>query len=211
MNKNVNKAQADATSVLKAQNISFAYDGARSIFMGTTIEVRSDERVALIAASGVGKTTLARILAGYAQPTAGKVLLDGKPLARKGICPIQMIGQHPELALDPNLRLYSSLKEAGEIDPELIRNLEIHEDWLTRYPHELSGGELQRFCVARALAVCPKFLIADEISTMLDALTQAKIWHYLLAEIKRRGIGLIFMSHSPALAEHIATRKVKLD
>ena len=86
----------------------------------------------------------------------------------------------------------------------------IEPEWLTRYPRELSGGELQRFCVARALCADTRFLIADEISTMLDAITQAQIWRYLLSEVDRRGIGLVVVTHNPALAGRICTRVVDL-
>ena len=72
----------------------------------------------------------------------------------------------------------------------------------------LSGGELQRFCIVRALAASPRYLIADEISTMLDALTQAQIWRALLAEVETRGLGLVLTTHSAALAARIATRVV---
>ena len=81
---------------------------------------------------------------------------------------------------------------------------------MDRFPHELSGGELQRFCIARALAAEPRFVIADEMSTMLDALTQAQIWRFLMDEVERRGVGLVFVSHSPALTERIATDIVEL-
>ena len=81
---------------------------------------------------------------------------------------------------------------------------------MDRFPHELSGGELQRFCIARALAAEPRFVIADEMSTMLDALTQAQIWRFLMDEVERREVGLVFVSHSPALTERIATDIVEL-
>ena len=74
----------------------------------------------------------------------------------------------------------------------------------------LSGGELQRFCIARALGASPRYLIADEISTMLDAVTQAQIWSFLLEECERQNMGLVFVSHSPALTKKIATRVVDL-
>ena len=76
--------------------------------------------------------------------------------------------------------------------------------------HELSGGEMQRFCIARALGAHPSYLIADEVSTMLDAVTQAQIWRALVAEAEARAMGLIFVSHSPALAFRLATRVVEL-
>ena len=79
-----------------------------------------------------------------------------------------------------------------------------------RLPNELSGGELQRFCIARALGAHPSYLIADEVSTMLDAVTQAQIWRALVAEAEARAMGLIFVSHSPALASRLATRVVEL-
>lgn len=197
-------------STLEAVNVSFAYNGTGPILDGLSLKVESHERVALVAPSGTGKTTLARILAGYETPTSGKVRLNGSPLPRKGICPVQMVWQHPEVAVDPRMRLRSTLEEAGETKPEIIAGLGIREEWMSRYPHELSGGELQRFCIARALTAQPKFLIADEISTMLDALTQAQIWHFLLAELERKSIGLIFVSHDPALTERIATRTIAL-
>lgn len=197
-------------SVLEARDVSFAYGKAEPVLAGVSLRVECGERVALSAPSGTGKTTLARLLAGYLVPDEGAVLLDGAPLAERGVCPVQMIWQHPEAAVDPRMRLGRTLAEAGPIDPALVEGLGIREAWMRRYPHELSGGELQRFCIARALAADPAFLVADEMSTMLDALTQAQIWRFLLAEVDRRGIGLVFVSHSPALTERIATRVFKL-
>ena len=197
-------------STLVARDLSFAYGKGKPVFADFSLEVTSAERVALSAPSGFGKTTLARMLAGYLVPDTGSILLDGRALPSKGVCPVQMIWQHPETAVDPRMRLSQTLAEAGCVDASLVAGLGIREEWMSRFPHELSGGELQRFCIARALAANPKFLIADEISTMLDALTQAHIWHFLLAEIEQRGIGLVFVSHVPALTERIATRVVEL-
>jgi peptide/nickel transport system ATP-binding protein len=121
-----------------------------------------------------------------------------------------MIWQHPEQAVDPRMRMRKTLAEAGEVSPELLECLGIRSEWLTRYPHELSGGELQRFCIARALTTNPRFLIADEISTMLDAVTQAQIWHFLIDETELHGIGLVLVSHSPALTKRVATRTFAL-
>lgn len=138
---------------------------------------------------------------GYLAPRAGEVLVDGEPLPKRGPCPVQLIGQHPELTLDPRMRMAASLAECGASEEELDRLREllgIRGAWLSRYPHELSGGELQRFCIARALGAHPSYLIADEVSTMLDAVTQAQIWRALVAEAEARAMGLIFVSHSPA-------------
>ena len=81
---------------------------------------------------------------------------------------------------------------------------------MNRFPTELSGGELQRFCIARALGKRTRFLLADEISTMLDLITQSQIWHFLMEETQRRGIGMIVVSHSPELVEKVCTRVVEL-
>ncbi len=198
--------------MLEARNITAAYDG-RIVFRALTLAVEAGERVQIAAPSGAGKTTLCRILAGYLAPQTGEVLIDGAPLPRRGRCPVQLIGQHPERAVDPRMRMAAALAET-KADPSEIERLRcvlgIQDRWLTRYPHELSGGELQRFCIARALAASPRYLIADEISTMLDAVTQAHIWRALLAEVEARDMGLVFVSHSPALAKRIATRTVAL-
>ena len=86
----------------------------------------------------------------------------------------------------------------------------IERAWLDRYPRELSGGELQRFCVARALMSGADYLICDEISTMLDVITQAQIWNAVLAEAERRNMGLIAVTHNRNLARRIAERTLDL-
>lgn len=196
--------------VLEAKDISFAYPGQPAVLQNIDLQVKSDERLAIHAPSGRGKTTLCKLLAGYLPPDQGTILLDGKPLPPKGKSPIQLIGQHPENAIDPRIRLRSTLEEAGDIDAQLLEQLGIRKEWLSRYPHELSGGELQRFCIARALMVKPTFIIADEISTMLDAITQVQIWELLLSATKKTETGMILVTHSPALSKRIATRTVTL-
>lgn len=201
--------------MLEARDISFGYGRGPLLYKGFSLAVAPGERVQLAAPSGAGKTTLGRLLAGYEIPQAGRILADGVPLPRRGLCPVQLIGQHPELTLDPRMRMGQSLLEAG-VAPgtgegdRLMEALGIRTAWLARYPHELSGGELQRFCIARALGAAPRYLVADEISTMLDAVTQAQLWQVLLAEVQSRNLGLVFMSHSPALAARVATRVVDL-
>lgn len=197
--------------MLEARGITYAYPGAKvPLYRNFDFAVGSDERVAISAPSGFGKTTLCRLLAGYERPQNGEILVDGEPLPKRGVCPVQLILQHPETAVDPRMRMRDTLAEAGEAPQSLLDDLGIQKRWLARYPHELSGGELQRFCIARALAANPRYLAADEISTMLDAVTQAQIWRFLVAEVERRGIGLVFVSHSPALSKRIATRTVEL-
>ena len=196
--------------MLEANNISFGYPGKPAIYQGVSLGIEPGERVALTAPSGFGKTTLCQILAGYLKPTAGQVLVDGNPLPKRGVRPVQMIWQHPEKVLDPRMRMRDSLLEAGTPDPQVIEGLGIKDVWMNRYPHELSGGEMQRFCIARALTANPRYLIADEISTMLDALTQAQLWHFLLEESQRRNLGMVIVTHSPSLLDHIATRTIDL-
>ena len=195
---------------LEAKNLTFAYeDKEGNVFSNVSFSVESHERVAILGPSGFGKTTLCKNLAGYLTPKSGEVLLDGIPLPRKGYCPVQMIWQHPERAVNPRLRLRDTLADGQEVEERIIRELGIEEDWMNRYPQELSGGELQRFCIARALGKKTKFLIADEISTMLDLITQSQIWNFLLKEVKEREIGLIIVSHSEPLLKRVAERRIK--
>ena len=88
------------------------------------------------------------------------------------------------------------LREGGQINPEILEKLGIRKAWMDRFPSELSGGELQRFCIARALGEGTKILLADEITTMLDMVTQSIIWHVLVEETGKRGIGMLIVSHS---------------
>jgi peptide/nickel transport system ATP-binding protein len=87
----------------------------------------------------------------------------------------------------------------------------IEKAWLERYPRELSGGEIQRFCIARALGPKARFIIADEISTMLDVITQAQIWNALLDMVSKRNLGLLVITHNPYLAEKLGARIVPFD
>ena len=195
---------------LEAMNISFQYDnGNRKILNNVSISLESGERVGLTAPSGFGKTTFCKILAGYEKPDHGTVVLDGKNISScAGYNPVQMIWQHPERAVNPKLRLGDTLADGKDVDERIIRELGIEKDWKKRYPQELSGGELQRFCIARALGKDTKFLIADEISTMLDLITQSQIWNFLLKEVKEREIGLLVVSHSEPLLSRIADRRI---
>ena len=175
-----------------------------------SITVEKGERLALIAPSGRGKSTLAMILAGYLKPSSGQVLADGRPLPAKGVCPVQMIFQHPEKAVNPRWRLRRVLEESGRADRIIPDLLGIEPAWADRFPGELSGGELQRFCVARALMSGADYLICDEISTMLDVITQARIWEVVLKEADRRNMGVIIITHNRHLALKTADRITEL-
>ena len=197
---------------LEAKDLSFRYHkGNRQILNHVTMSLESDDRLGLAAPSGFGKTTFCKILAGYEQPDEGQVLLDGKPLSEyKGYCPVQLIWQHPQEAVNPRRKMKTVLEEGGVLDKRLIQGLGIEKEWLERYPGELSGGELQRFCIARALGEKTRFLLADEITAMLDLITQSQIWNFLLEEVRSREIGLLVVSHSEPLLERICTGRIQL-
>lgn len=198
--------------MLEVQDITFSYQkNGNQILEHVNLSVGPEERLGILAPSGYGKTTLLKIISGYISPDAGRILVDGEPLPQKGYCPVQMIFQHPEQAVNPRLRMREVLKEGDGISKELIEGLGIEEDWKNRFPQELSGGELHRFCIARALGKGTKYLLCDEITTMLDFITQGQIWNFLIEETKRRGIGMVIVSHSQPLLDHVCTRQIRLN
>lgn len=203
----------ESVSLLEARDITFQYNkDSRMILKDFSLAAGSHERVGLVAPSGFGKTTFCKILAGYESPDAGVVLLDERPVSSyKGYCPIQMIWQHPEQSVNPRLRMREVLAEGDEVEPRIIEGLGIEADWLNRYPAEISGGEMQRFCIARALGKRTRFLLADEISTMLDLITQSQIWHFLIEEVQKRKIGLLTVSHNDELLKQVCTRIYNLE
>lgn len=196
---------------LSAENISFRYtDKSPWILKDINLQIETGERVGIVGPSGYGKSTLAKILAGYNRANAGQVLLDGKPLQTKGFCPVQMIYQHPELAVNPRWKMEKILKECWNPDEKILDRFGIEKDWLTRWPRELSGGELQRFCIVRLLSPETKFLICDEITTMLDVISQAQIWNVLLKMAEERNYGMLIVTHNMDLAKRVCTRIVDL-
>lgn len=197
---------------LEAKNIYFQYVSSKNwVLEDVSLEVNSGEVVGLVGTSGRGKSTLGKILAGQTYPQRGDVLLDGKNLPAKTFSPVQLIYQHPELSVNPKWKMLKTLLEAGEYDEDLRRDMGIRDEFLNRWPNELSGGELQRICVMRALKPQTKFIIADEISTMLDVLTQSQIWDIILDYAKQHNIGILAITHNQYLAEAICSRIVHLD
>ena len=180
---------------LEVNNVSFRYDRKGPwVLENCSLSVEKGERLGLFAPSGYGKTTLALLMAGYLQPTSGEVLLDGQPLPAKGFCPVQLIYQHPEKAINPRWRLKRVLEESGKLREDVLASFGIESEWL------------QRFCVARALMSGADFLLCDEISTMLDVITQAQIWNKILQEAGERNMGLITVTHNLELAKRICTK-----
>lgn len=196
---------------LKAKDISFKYKNSNTyVLKNVDFEINSGEIVGLVAPSGFGKTTLAKILAGYENSYTGTVKIEGINKKNK-YNPVQLIFQHPEKAVNPKWKMHQILTESFNPPKELLDYIGIKNEWVNRYPNELSGGELQRFCVIRALSKDTKFLIADEMTTMLDAITQAQIWNVVLDYIKKNNIGLIVISHEKSLIQRICDRVVNLE
>ncbi len=191
---------------LKAENLGFGYEKDKWIFRNKDFEIRSGEVVGISGYSGCGKTTFGKVLCGYHKAVEGSVNLDSKQIDFKKYNPVQMIFQHPEKSVNPRWKMRRILQEAYVPSSDILDMLGIETDWLERWPIELSGGELQRFCVARALSYETKFIVADEMTTMLDGITQVKIWKSLLAISKDRNIGLVVISHEKALLNRLCDR-----
>lgn len=195
---------------LKANKIGFRYENGPWLFRDFNLSIDSGEVVGISGPSGRGKTTLCRMLAGYESPLEGEVTLNGAPLPKKGYHPVQMVLQHPEKAVNARWRMHRILNEGYHPDEEMLDLLGIKQEWLTRWPHELSGGELQRFCVARALGPDTRFLIADEMTTMLDAITQAQIWQAVTEIAQKRKMGVIVVTHESKLMQRLCHRVTEI-
>ena len=190
------------------------------------IEIGKGETLALVGESGSGKSTLGRMLLLLIKPTSGKVFFDGLNLTemkgrelRKIRQRMQLIPQHPEDALDPRWKIYDSIaeplricklahkkEEEKELIYKLLEIVELREEHLNRYPHELSGGELQRVVIARAIALNPKFIVCDEPTSMLDVSVQASIINLLLDLQRKFGLAYLFITHDLELANAVADR-----
>lgn len=201
---------------LCAKNLRFGY-GKEIIVDGWSIEIEPGEVVGLVGPSGAGKSTFAKLLAGYLQPQSGEITVDSKPLDLTGRTQVQLIIQNPESAVDPRWTAKAIIAEgAGKagfdgVDPTLLKRFGVRDAWMTRTPNELSGGELQRLTIIRALAGNTRYLIADELSTMLDANAQAQVWTALLEETRKRSIGVLTISHNGPLLDRLCDRQITLE
>ena len=182
------------------------------------------EILGLMGPSGSGKSTVAKLLAGLAEADEGEIFLDGKKIScrkreqRKEIYrKMQMVFQSPAASFDPRRTLGDgigeSLRNAGisgktldERVKELLRSCGLSEEFVRRYPHEVSGGQCQRAAIARALAVNPKILICDEATSALDVMAQRQILELLASLRETRGVSILFICHNPAVVEAFCDR-----
>jgi len=197
--------------MLEAKDLSYRYGEDSPVLCNVSLRVADGERLALLGPSGRGKSTLALLLAGYLPLQKGAITLDGASLPKDCYNPVQLIYQHPEKAMDPRWKVGDTLREAWDVPEELLTAIGAEPNWLTRWPHELSGGQLQRLSILRALSPKTRVLIADEITASLDPITQAQIWSVILREIEKNRTMLIAITHNEALAQRICTRMVHIE
>jgi peptide/nickel transport system ATP-binding protein len=172
--------------------------------------------VGLVGESGSGKSTLARAAVGLVAPAAGRIVLDGQPVPRRGRRPLQMVFQDPYASLDPRMTAGESIAEAiprGGDGPRVSRRDEaarltglvgLPPGTVDKFPAELSGGQRQRIALARALAGRPDVIIADEITSALDVSTQGAVLN-LVRDLQRElSLSMLFISHNLAVVRYVA-------
>lgn len=206
--------------MLRCSNLSYSYDGKKSVIQRADFHIQKGEIVGLIGKSGGGKSTLCHMILGLLTPCAGEITLNGKSLfewkaQRKIHETVQLVMQNAETAFDPNKTMAYSLSElrffrANPIlDEEVeqgLRYLELSSSLLERHPDELSGGQLQRFSILRALLMKPKLLILDEMTSMLDPLVQARIITMLQRLREIYDLTYLMVSHDIALLKQCCDR-----
>ena len=146
---------------------------------------------------------------------ADRPLKEGRSHRTGRACPVQLVSQHPEEAFDPALSLSASLAEAGDVDgpraEHLMRIFSVEGEWLSRRPHEVSGGQLMRVALVRALMASPRVLICDESTASLDLLSQEEIWRAVVGCQESEGFGLIVVSHDSSMVKRLATEEAWLE
>lgn len=187
---------------------------------GVSFEIKEGKTLGLVGESGCGKTTVGRTILRLIEPTEGKIFFDGEDITslngsklKKLGREMQIIFQNPESSLNPRMKIYDSIAEPLRIHKicnkneekerifELIETVNLNEELLFRYPHELSGGQIQRVAIARILSLNPKFIVADEPTSMLDVSVQAQILNLLKDLQKKYAISYLFISHDLEVVE----------
>jgi oligopeptide transport system ATP-binding protein len=225
-----------AETFLELQNVKTHFPVERGIIFrrtigtvkavdGVSLSLRQGEIVGLVGESGCGKSTLGRTILQLIPPTEGSVVLAGKNLAtlgktelRKARSDFQMIFQDPYASLNPRMTVFDTLAEAIQAHRrisrtelpsrvnELMQRVGLSPRFLRKYPHEFSGGQRQRIAIARALAVEPKLIVADEPVSALDVSIQAQIINLLAKLSREMQLTLIFISHDLSVVKHISDR-----
>ncbi|ANZ14982.1 ABC transporter ATP-binding protein [Streptomyces noursei] len=211
--------------MLELRDITAGYDRGAPVVRGASLTLAPGEAVGLLGPSGCGKSTLARVAALLHRPDAGTVVLDGTPARgwrhrapREQRTAFGVLFQQPRLSADPRLRLADAIAEplraTGRKDeiPTRLRELAplvgLGDDLLARRPHEVSDGQLQRACLARALVLRPRWLICDEMTAMLDASTTAALVAVVESYRRESGAGVLAVGHDRTLLERWCDRTV---
>jgi len=190
---------------------------------GVDLEVKRGQTVALVGESGCGKTTLGRTILRLIEPTSGEIYFEGVNLLKLGKgetrrirMNMQLVQQDPQSALDPRMTVKASVgeplvvhgiakgRELRERVLSLLQKVGLGEDHLNRFPQEFSGGQRQRICIARALALNPKFIVLDEPTASLDVSVQAQILNLLEELQKDLELTYLFISHNLSVVRYIS-------
>jgi oligopeptide/dipeptide ABC transporter ATP-binding protein len=194
---------------------------------GVDLTVRRRETVGVVGESGCGKTTLGRCILRLIEPTAGQVLFEGQDLLKLDLKALrqrrrdmQMVFQNPYSSLDPRMNVFNLVSEPLRTHTDLrgqalrdqvaglLELVGLSAGYLYRYPHEFSGGQLQRIAIARTLALNPRFVVLDEPTSALDVSVQAQILN-LLGDLQGEfGLTYLFISHDLSVVQHISDRIV---
>lgn len=181
-----------------------------------SLTIHPGQTVGLAGPSGSGKSTVARVLALLHKPFAGTVEIDGETVTgfrfkARQRTKIGVLFQQPRMSVDPRFTLRQAIAEpGGDRVGELADLVMLTDDLLGRRPHEVSDGQLQRACLARALALNPRYLICDEMTTMLDASTTAALVGVIRAYQRESGAGVLAISHDATLLTRWADETVRL-
>lgn len=191
--------------------------GSVQALKNVSLNIERGETLALVGGSGSGKSTLGRILAGLLGPDSGEILWEGRPLLtfhrQERARLLQMIFQDPYASLNPKLSVGTQLREVAPTTGrcvDLLAAVGLSSEVLSHYPFQFSGGQRQRIAIARALAMNPKLLIADEPLSALDVSIQAQILELFRKLKSELGLTMLFITHDLAVAANTAERIVVL-